>query len=131
MGRRSVQLPNTLRDNLQDELEIFLQASSPSPETIATYLIENLEIWADEVGVEDVIGLLEESGALEITLQDNLESEMSSNDEFESTAEEVLSLFESLCEVDWVDSDDFETALIDEEELDDEEELVEEEEDLK
>ena len=47
---------------------------------------------------------------------------MSSNDEFEYTGEEIISLLERLCEIEWVESED------DEEDDDDEEEEEEEEE---
>lgn len=107
------------RETLVDELDTMLEAygSNPDPEPIATFLIDQLEEYADEHGIEDVAQILEESGELEASLQESLEAEMSSNDEFEYTGEEVVSLLERLCNVEW--SDDATSA--DEEDEDEDE----------
>ncbi len=96
-------LPPSLRDLLVDELDEFLDAlgNSPEAEPIANYVVELLETYADEHGIDDMILDLEESGALDEALVDSLETEMTSNDEFEFTGEEMVSLLERMCEIDW------------------------------
>ncbi len=98
-----MQLPNSMRDHLVDDLDEYLEAFSaqPDPEAVAAYMIELLETLADESGIDDVVASLEEGGSLDGPLQDTLESEMASNDEFEYTGEEVVSLLERLCGIDW------------------------------
>ena len=103
-----MQLADSLRESLVDELETLIKAygSNPDNEAIAEFVIEQLEIYADEAGEDDLIVQLEESGELDTPLLEALETEMSSNDEFEHTGEEVVSLLERLCGVEWVEIDD-------------------------
>ena len=93
------------RDDLVDELDELLEAygSSPDPEPIADFLIDQLEMYADERAIDDILIKLEESGALDTPLQEAIESEMGSNDEFEFTGEEIVSLLERLCNIEWGD----------------------------
>jgi len=100
-----VELPSPLRDELLDELEDFLDAiGSPEAEQVVTYLIEQLEMLGDEYEVEDVVDQMEHEGALEGSLQEALESEMTSNDEFEFTGEEVVTLLERVVAIEWDDT---------------------------
>ena len=98
-------LDTEFRDNLVDELDELLDAygDAPDPEPIATFLIEQLEMYADEEGIDDILIQLEEAGELEAPMKEVLESEMSSNDEFEFTGEEIVSLLERLCNIEWAD----------------------------
>ena len=126
-----MQLPISIRDSLVDELDEMLDAYSTDPDTeaVVTYLLEQLEILADEEGIEDVLQELEEGASLEAPLPEVLESEMSSNDEFEFTGEEIVSLLERICEIEWEEEDgddDLEDEDEDEDE-EDEEEAAEEE----
>jgi len=125
-----VQLPISIRDSLVDELDEMLDAYSTDPDTeaVVTYLLEQLEILADEAGIEDVLAALEEDASLEAPLPEVLESEMSSNDEFEFTGEEIVSLLERICAIEWdeADSDDDEWEDDEEEDEDEEEEAAEE-----
>mgnify|MGYP007060376758 CR=1 FL=1 len=122
-------LPQSIRDALITDLEEYLGnlPDDPDPEMVAAFMIEQLEIYADERGIEDIIVALEESGSLDSSLQDTLESEMASNDDFEFTEEECVSLLESLCDIEWMEDDDEpgEAEDVDEED-EDEEEVVEE-----
>lgn len=122
-----MQLPNSMRDHMVDDLDEYLEAVSASPDTeaIASYVIELLETYAENNGIEDVLASLEEAAALDGTLSETLEEEMSSNDEFEYTGEEIVSLLERLCEIEWVES---EGGDEDEDEDEDEEEDEEEQE---
>ena len=122
-----MQLPNSMRDHMVDDLDEYLDAVSASPDTeaIASYVIELLETYAENNGIDDVLASLEEAAALDGTLSETLEEEMSSNDEFEYTGEEIVSLLERLCEIEWVESEDDDD--LDEEEEEEEEEEQEEE----
>jgi hypothetical protein len=119
-----VQLPNSMRDNMVDDLDEYLEAVSASPDTeaISNYVIELLETYAENEGVDDVVAALEETAALDNPLAETLEEEMSSNDEFEYTGEEIISLLERLCEIEWVESDEDVDEDDDEDEDEDEEE---------
>ncbi|MFK7930014.1 MAG: hypothetical protein AB8H79_17605 [Myxococcota bacterium] len=112
-------LATEFRETLVDELDTMLDAygKNPDPEPIATFLIDQLEQYADEYGIDDIVQGLEESGELEAALQEALEAEMSSNDEFEYTGEELVSLLERLCNVEW--SDDENMTAEDEDDFDD------------
>ena len=121
-----MQLPNTMRDKMVEDLDEYLEAVSASPDTeaIASYVIELLETYAEDAGIDEVVAALEEEATLDGTLIETIEEEMSSNDEFEYTGEEITSLLERLCEIEWVDSGG---KKDDEEEDEDEEEEEEEE----
>jgi hypothetical protein len=95
--------PATFRDLIVNELDSYLEAfgSDPDAEVVAGYVVELIEVWADEEGVDDVISELEDSGSLEDTFPETLETEMSSNDEFEYTGEEIASLIERMCGIEW------------------------------
>jgi hypothetical protein len=97
-----------MRDNMVTDLDEYLEAVSASPdaEAISSYVIELLETYAEDEGIDDVVGSLEEAAALDSTLSETLEEEMSSNDEFEFTGEEILSLLERMCDIEWVEGDD-------------------------
>ena len=98
-----MELPQSLRDSLVEELDEYLDAlgSDPSAEAVANYVIELLEAFADEEGLDDLLVDLEESGELDEPLVELLEAEMESNDEFEYTGEEIVSLLEAMCAIEW------------------------------
>lgn len=111
-------LDTEFRETLVDELDELLEAygNDPDPEPIATFLIEQLEMYAEDYAIDDIRIKLEASGELEAPLKEVLESEMSSNDEFTFTGEELVSLLERLCNIEWDEVEEYE----DEDELDDE-----------
>jgi hypothetical protein len=122
-----------MRDALVEDIDEFLQAFSddPEPEAVASYLTESLEEWADQQGIEEIITTLEEEGELDASLQETLETEMSSNDEFEFTGEEIVSLLERACGIEWTeDEDDDEDDDDDDEDDDDEDDDEWEDEDV-
>ncbi len=96
-------LDNEFRENLVDELDELLEAynDTPDAEPIVDFVIEQLELYADENGIDDILISLEEEGELDAPLKEVLESEMTSNDEFEYTGEEIVSLLERLCNIEW------------------------------
>ena len=49
---------------------------------------------------------MEEEAELDDSLATLLEDEMASNDEFEFTGEEISSLLERMCEIEWEDADE-------------------------
>jgi hypothetical protein len=103
-----VQLPVVIRDSLVEDLDDMLEAyaSGPDTEAVVRYLLEQLEILADEEGIDEVLSELEDDASLEAPLADLLELEMASNDEFEFTGEEVVSLLERICEIEWENDED-------------------------
>ena len=123
-----MQLPNSMRDHIVDDLDEYLEAVSASPDTeaISAYVIELLETYAEDAGIDDIVAALEEETALDGSLVETLEEEMSSNDEFEYTGEEIVSLVERLCEIEWIEGEE-EDADDDDDDTDDEEEEEEEE----
>ncbi len=100
-----MQLPTKLRESLVEELDEYLDAygSDPDAEAVAAFVMEALESFADEKGHDDLIGDLEDAGTIDGTLQEALEAELASNDELEFTGEEVTSLLERLCGIEWDD----------------------------
>lgn len=118
-----MELPQSMRDNLVEELDDYLDAvSKPEAESVTAYLIEMLETFADDMGIDDIVGTLEEEGALDDSLTTTLEEEMESNDEFEYTGEEIASLLERLCNIEWIEDEEGEEQLEDEDEGDAEDE---------
>lgn len=125
-----MKLPESARDMLVEELDDFLAAYSGSPdaESVATYLVELLENVADDHTMDDIVPALEESGSLDMPLIEMLDAEMTSNDEFEYTGEEIVSLFERLCDIEWTADDDFDGGGWKDDEEEEEDEDAEEEE---
>lgn len=120
-----MQLPHGMRDALVEQLDEYFDAQSGSPdgETVASYVIELIGTVAEELKVEDgdeIILKLESSGEMEASLLELLEEEFESNDEFEYTGEEIVSLIEKVCEVEWTtkDEDDSEDDSDDDDEDD-------------
>jgi len=103
-----VELPQSVRENMVEELDEYLEAiATPEAEALTRFVVELLEAAADEYGIDDIVGSLEDDGALDDSLATVLEDEMESNDEFEYTGEEIASLLERLCDIEWTDDGDF------------------------
>jgi len=96
----------TLRQRLIDELDEYLDGfgGMPAVEPLTNYFIQLIEQAADDEGIDDVAGELEDMGALDGSLQESLESEIQSADE-PSDGEDLIRILEGLCEIDWVDED--------------------------
>lgn len=127
-----MQLPNSMRDHIVTDLDEYLEAVSASPDTeaIAAYVIELLETYAEDAGIDDIVAGLEEETGLDGTLSETLEEEMSSNDEFEYTGEEIVSLVERLCEIEWIEGEDDDDEGDEGDDEDEDEDEEEEEEEL-
>ena len=72
-------------------------------------MIELLGSAAEELKVDDadeIVLKLETSGELEASLQELLEEEFERDDELEFTGEEIVSLIEKVCDVEWTTKDD-------------------------
>jgi hypothetical protein len=98
-------LDDAFRESLVDDLDEMLEAyaDNPDQEAITQFVIEQLEVYADEHGIDDIVVQLEADGALEAPLQETLETELASNDELELTGEEIVSLLERVCNIEWDD----------------------------
>ncbi|HHO53762.1 MAG TPA: hypothetical protein ENK18_23540 [Deltaproteobacteria bacterium] len=103
-----MQLPYSMRDALVDDLDEYLEAISSTPDTEAVvgYVIELFETYAEDKNLDEIVPQLEEEGQLDGSLSEVLEEEMSSNDEFEYTGEEIVSLLERLCDIEWETEDE-------------------------
>ena len=112
-----MQLPGSLRVELLDEIDQFLQAASAGPEALTQCVLDLLETFGDEQGIDDICSSLEDSGGLEAPLQESLENEFTTNENFHETGEDAISVIEQLCGIDWIDDADFDDL----EELDEEE----------
>ena len=117
-----MELPDTFRESLVETLDIFLEAfaTSPDSEAVAAFLMEQLETFADDAGIDDLCTALEESGEVDGTLKEALEAELESNDELEYTGEEIVSLLERTCGIEW--SDDVQYGDDDDDDFTEEEE---------
>ena len=106
-----MQLPHEMRDPMVEQLDEYFdaQSSTPEAEAVAAHVVELISTVADEMkleGADEIILTLESSGELDASLLEVLEEEFESNQEFEFTGEDVVSLFEKVCEVEWTTKDD-------------------------
>ena len=97
-------LPTALRESLITQLDSFLEAlgGSPEPEALASFIVEQLEEFAEEWGIDDIISNLEDHGALDGPFADVFENALMSSESTE-TSEEVIDALEQLCEIEWDD----------------------------
>ena len=121
-----MQLPHEMRDTMVEQLDEYLdaQTGTPEPETVAAHVVELVVTVAEEMKLdetEELILKLESSGELDASLLEVLEEEFESNQEFEFTGEDVVSLFEKICDVEWTtkEEDDDEKEEKDDDDDDD------------
>ena len=100
-------LPLSMRDDLVAELDDYLDGlpDSADAETLTAYAIQVIEQLADDLAIDDVVGWLEDEGALDGALQESLESEILSSEEIE-TGEDLIVLLEGLCNIEWSEDDE-------------------------
>lgn len=106
-----IQLPHEMRDTVVEQLDEYLEAQTASPdgESVAAYVIELLGTVSDELKLDDadeMVLKLETSGELEASLQEVLEEEFERDDELEFTGEEIVSILEKVCDVEWTTKDE-------------------------
>lgn len=110
-----VELPQTMRDLFVDQLDEYCETLDDTSDTeaIAEHIVELLETLAAETGgvEDDLVGQLEASGELEASLLEVLQDAFESDPDFEYTGEEIVSLIEKLCEIEWLSSEDEEDEL--------------------
>lgn len=119
-----IQLPHEMRDTVVEQLDEYLEAQTGSPdgETVAAYVIELLGTVSDELKIDDadeIVLKLETSGELEASLQEVLEEEFERDDELEFTGEEIVSILEKVCDVEWTTKDDDDDDDVEEDDEDD------------
>jgi len=107
-AREMLELPNTMRDLLVEQLDEYCENldSSFDTESIAESVIEHIEGVAQEVGGvngEEVLGQFEASGELEASLVEFLEDAFASDTTFIYSGEEIMTLLEKACELEWLD----------------------------
>ncbi len=118
-----MQLPHEMRDTMVEQLDEYFdaQTGTPEPEAVAAHVVDLIGTVADELKLDDSDELLlklESSGELDASLLEVLEEEFESNQEFEFTGEDIVSLLEKVCDVEWTTKDD-DDAEDDEDEDDD------------
>jgi hypothetical protein len=106
-----MQLPHEMRDTLVEQLDEYLEAQTgnPEPEAVSAYVVELISTVADEMKIdeaEEILLRLESSGEMEAALVEVLEEAFESDDEFEYTGEEIVSLVEKVCDVEWTTKED-------------------------
>lgn len=104
-------LPNAIRDKLVMSVDEYLETVNEDPDagSLSEYAISTLCNAAEEVGVEDAEDLIiniEEEAALDESLVETLEYEFSNNDEIGLTGEEIVSLMEKVCGIEWQDKEE-------------------------
>jgi hypothetical protein len=120
-GRSVLELPVVLHDLLSERLDEYLSglSGSPDPALVATAIVSNIEGVAEDL-VEDIddelaeglVARLESSGELDGSLAEVLEEVFETDDDFDYSAEEVVSLIERLCEVEWTHPDEDEEVVV-------------------
>ena len=106
-----VELPQEMRELLVERLDDFISelTDTSDTESIAQSIVHAIEAIADQVEyekAEEVISRLEASGELEGSLGEVLEEHLSAEDEFDFTGEDLVSLIEKICEIEWADLED-------------------------
>ena len=106
-----MQLPYEVREALVMAVDEYLETVNEDPDagSLAEYVVETLEASAEVHGVEDaeeLISRIEEHAALDESLVDTLEYEFSNADELGLTGEEIVSLIEKVCGIEWEERDD-------------------------
>lgn len=101
-----MQLPHEMRDTLVEQLDEYLESLHGTPESdvVAAHVVDLVSTVAEELKVQhadEIVLKLESSGELEASLVELLEEEFDSNEEFEYTGDEIVSLVEKVCDVEW------------------------------
>ncbi len=101
-----MELPSGIREDLIDELDQFLDSiGDPDAEQVVNYLLEQLEVNAEDHDLDDIVAEMEDEGGVDGSLAEVLESELESTDDFEFTGEEVVRLLERVVGIEWDDSE--------------------------
>ncbi len=104
-----MRLPKSLREALMEELETYIEAvDEPEIEVVAEYVIEQLQMAEEEHDLDDIASAIEDESGLDAWFGECLEEALQSKGDFVFTAEEVVSVFEQLGAVEWVDDSEFE-----------------------
>jgi hypothetical protein len=106
-----MQLPHELRDTVVEQLDEFLESQNgiPDAEALAAFVVDLLGTAAEDLKIDDaddIVLKLETSGELEASLLELLEEHFESSEDTEIAAEDVLSLIEKVCDVEWTTKDD-------------------------
>jgi len=106
-----MQLPHELRDTVVEQLDDYLetQNGTPDAEALAAFVVDLLGAAAEDLKIDDaddIVLKLETSGELEASLLELLEEHFESSEDTEVIAEDILSLIEKVCDVEWTTKDD-------------------------
>lgn len=99
-----MQLPTSLRDAILDTIDTYVDTvSEADTEMVVEYVIEQIELAADELDYDDLIGTMEDEGGLDGSLAEALTETFETAAEFVFTGEEVVSSLEELLTIEWVE----------------------------
>lgn len=120
-----MKLPYEIRESLVLSLDDWLENvnDDPGPEDLAGYVVEALEMAAEETEIEeleDIVGMLEEDLELDESLADHLEYEFGRNDDLELSGDEVVAYVEKVLRLKWAKTADLMDELEEFDALDDE-----------
>jgi hypothetical protein len=106
-----MQLPHELRDTVVEQLDEYLESQNGTPdaEALAAFVVELLGTASEDLKIDDaddIVLKLETSGELEASLLELLEEHFESSEDTEIVAEDILSLIEKVCDVEWTTKDD-------------------------
>lgn len=97
-----MQLPSSVREAILEEIDSYVDAvDNPDAETVAQYVIEQLELAGEDLDLPDIVGDLEDAGALDGPLMEALMEAFETRSEFAFTGEDVVGTFEDLCGIEW------------------------------
>jgi len=101
-------LPLSLRESILDQVDAYVDAvDTPNSEAVVEVVIEQLELLQDENEIDDIIGKLEDSGALADPFSEALDEEFTGAAGFVFSGEDVVTTLERLCGIDWIEDEAF------------------------
>jgi hypothetical protein len=106
-----LELPAGMRELLIEQLDEYCENMDDTSDTdaIAEAVVELVESVAQEVSgvdAEEIISKLETSGELDASLVEVLEEHFAKSASLEFSGEDIVTMLEKICEIEWSDPDD-------------------------
>lgn len=110
-----LELPQSMRELLVEHLDDYCEKLDDTSDTdaIAEAVVEAIEAVGQEVtsiNAEEIVSQLEASGELDASLVEVLEDAFASSSGFDYSGEEIVTLIEKLCEIEWMDAEEEDDA---------------------
>jgi len=108
-----MKLPEQVRDTIILSLDEYLETINDQPDAteLAEQTVQAISSGAEDAGLEDyeeVVLQIEEEMEMEESLVETLEYEFQKADDLELSGEDLISLIDRVCGLNWEDEDDFE-----------------------